>query len=392
MARRLITVLMLVMVLGAIAANAANNQQSGKYKSFTQFKNLVDGIDFFASNRAVINPLIKPASETIAKLKALLGENLPRGAVFICSTLEQKDSIYEPQVLKMGYGWTITVTTAEMRAQEVLARIKSQMENEIPAEILDRIKSRMPEMAAQAEKQMVSTAVQQIAYAVLQTSLAKGLQFRSSRLDDMGKSPLPDWLDIGIAAYASGVNANLAFLQQNMDQTFPLEDIVTMSRPFVASAILAATTGNGGGGGGFPSNSMRAGGPEAGGGPPAGMMMGGMGAMMGRGQGGFGGGPGMGQRPGGSRSLSKDEQDRMLFDGQAATFFMFLLEKVGIEKVRELIRFTLEGKESIEFISREDVLGNDWKQIESQWSEWVKAQKPDTTFGPGPQGMMSKTS
>jgi len=58
--------------------------------------------------------------------------------------------------------------------------------------------------------------------------------------------------------------------------------------------------------------------------------------------------------------------------------------------VKELIRFTLEGKESVEFIGREDVLGNDWKRIESEWSEWVKAQKPDPAFGPGAQGIMGK--
>ncbi len=393
MVRPVIAVLMVAIALGVDTANA---QQAGGYKSFVQFKQTVAGIDFFASNRQVVAPFEKPAAEAMAKLRALLGDNLPQGAIFVCSTLQQKDSIYEPQVLKMGYGWTLTVTTAEMRSQEVLARIKSQMGDNIPAGILERVKNRMPEMAAEAEKQMVSSTIPQIAYAVLQTSLAKNLHYRSSRLDDMGKSPLPDWLDIGIAAFASGVNPNLAFLQQSMDQTFPIEDIISMSRPFVASVLVSTSTststdqgssGNEGGGGFMARSGSGSGGPFDGQSPPAGGTM--MGGMPGRGQGGFGGG--MGQRSGGQRALSKDEQDRMLFDGQAATFFLFMIEKTGIEKVKALIRQTLEGKESREFISRTDVLGSDFEKIESDWSNWVKAQKPEKTFGPRAEASQNKT-
>ena len=103
-----------------------------------------------------------------------------------------------------------------------------------------------PEMMANAQKETISSVAQQIAYAVIQTLLNKELQYRSSRLEDMGKSPLPDWLDIGIASYASGVNTALSYLKQNMEQTFPIEDVLSMARPFVASA----SGQNGGGGGG----------------------------------------------------------------------------------------------------------------------------------------------
>lgn len=120
--------------------------------------------------------------------------------------------------------------------QEMMARMKAQMGRDIPAEIMDRLKSRLPDMAAEAEKQLVSTTTQQIAYAVLQTMLNKDFKFRSSRVDDVGKSPLPDWLDIGIASYASGAPVNVAYLQQHMDQTFPMEDVIAMSRPFMASS------------------------------------------------------------------------------------------------------------------------------------------------------------
>ncbi len=385
MVRPIIVFLILTILVGP-GVDAVSAGEIGRYKDFIQFKQLVPGVDFFASNRQAVVPFEKPVAEAVTKLRQLLGDNLPKGAIFICSTLKQKDSIYEPQVLKMGYGWSLTVITPEMRTQEMLARIKSQMGNEIPAEILERVKSRMPEMAAQAEKQMVNSTVQQVAYAVLQTSLAKNLQYRSSRLDDMGKSPLPDWLDIGIAAYASGINQNLSFLQQNMDQTFPIEDVITMSRPFVASSIDQASGGGsfmGRQGGGAEGSSNNLGPPQ--GGMPAGMMMGG---MSGRGQGGFG--PGTGQRGGGQKVLSKDEQDRILFDGQSATFFLYLLEKVGIEKVKELIRYTLEGNESRDFIARQDVLGPDFERIESDWSNWVKAQKAQATFGPLPEAAKSK--
>ena len=194
--------------------------------------------------------------------------------------------MYEPKVLRSGYGWSLTAETPEVRAQAMLERIKSQMGGEVPAEIRDRMQKMQPEMMANAESQMVSSVTQQIAYAVMQTLLNKELQYRSSRLDDMGKSPLPDWLDIGIASYVSGVNTALPYLKQNMDQTFPIEDVLSMARPFVASS----SGQNGGGGNG------RSGGGNSGGnfgGAPGGGMPGG-------GQGGFpGGGRGMGGFPGG---------------------------------------------------------------------------------------------
>lgn len=369
------TVLSLLVIFGTARAEA---QDTAAFKNFTSFRQIVPGIDFFASNRQLVSPFEKPAAETMAKLKTLLGPSLPKGAIFICSTMQQKDSIYEPRVLKAGYGWTLTAATPEMRSQEMMARIKSQMGGgQIPAEIADRIRSRIPEMTAQFEKQTVSVTSQQIAYAVTQSLLAKDYQFRSSRLDDMGKSPLPDWLDIGIAAYASGYDTNLSFLQQHMDQTFPLEDLLSMARPFVASS-----SDQGGGGGGNR-------GASSGDGANRGGMGGGMGGMGGgnpgigqgfpgggsggRGQGGFGGG---GQRDRGQRVPPKDEQDRMLFDGQSSTFFTYVLNKFGLEKMKELLKQAQDGKESREYIIRNDVLGPDFEKIEADWSDWVKALKP----------------
>ncbi len=65
----------------------------------------------------------------------------------------------------------------------------------------------------------------------------------------------------------------------------------------------------------------------------------------------------------------------MLFDGQATTFFSFLLEKIGIDKVKELVKQAQEGKESREYLSKPDVLGPDFGKIEEAWTAWVKAQK-----------------
>jgi hypothetical protein len=385
MVRPIIAAFLLIMTFGFGSAYA---QQPVAFKNFASFRGIVPGIDFYASNRQAISAYEKPASETITRLKKLFGENLPKGAIFVCSTLEQKDAVYEPKVLKSGYGWSLTAVTPAVRMQEIQARIKAQMGGQIPAEFLERMKKMPQDMAANAEKQMASTVTQQIAYAILQTMLDPDLQYRSSRLDDMSKSPLPDWLDIGIASFASGANNNVSFLQQNMEQTFPIEDVLSMARPFVASS--SGQNGGGGNGGGMPrfggSNGGSGGMPSGGAGGFSGRSMGGFpsGGMGGFGGGGFSGPPGGqgGQRGGPQRVMPKDEQDRMLFDSQSSTFFSYMLEKVGIEKMKELVKEAVNGKESWEYVSKPDVLGTDFEKIESDWVAWVKNQKSQgTMFG-----------
>jgi hypothetical protein len=394
MIRLIFAVLVFVATLGA---NFSYAQQAVHFKNFVTFKQLVPGIDFFASNRQAVAPYEKPAAEVMMRLKSLFKDDLPKGAIFICSNLAQKDAVYEPVVLKKGYGWTLTAVTSEVRMQEVMERMKAQMAQmggNIPAEIRQRLQNRQPtEMMANAEKQMVDSMVQNIAYAVLQSMLGENIQFRSSRVDDVGKSPLPDWLDIGIAAYASNSKSSLTYLQQNMEQTFSLEDVLSMSRPFVA---VSSDQGGGGrnrggdsdggqgmprmnGGGGFPSGGFPGGGMPGGGMPGGGFPGGGMAQGTGRTGGGAGRGgfSGNGGGPNGmQRNLPKDEQDRMLFDGQSSTLFAYLIEKAGIEKIRELIQYVREGKESREFIITPEVLGPDFEKIEGDWAAWVKSQKP----------------
>jgi len=54
---------------------------------------------------------------------------------------------------------------------------------------------------------------------------------------------------------------------------------------------------------------------------------------------------------------------------------MYLMERVGIEKVKQLISHAQEGKESRDFISQTDVLGPNFSKIEEDWTGWVKALK-----------------
>jgi hypothetical protein len=384
MIRPIITALVLFATLSIESTQA---QQTVTFKRFVPFKQIVADIDFYASSRQVIAPYEKPVAEAVAKLKTLFGMSIPKGAIYICSSLEQKDAIYEPMVLKAGYSWIISVNTPDVRIQETMARMKSQMGGAIPAEILDRIKNRPQEMLADAEKQMVTTVNQQIAYAVLQTLLDKEIKYRSSRLDDMGKSPLPDWLDIGIAAYVSGAPYNISYLQQHMDQTFPLEDLIAMSRPFVASSS-GGSQGQGGRGGNDSGGMSRMGGGDGagqggfGGFGQGGMPQGGMpqGGFGGRGGGGNSGGNGA-QRGGNQRerNLPKDEQDRMLFDGQASTLFAYMIEKLGVEKVKVLVKQAVEGKESREFFVQPDVFGSNFAKTEADWAEYAKALKAPQT-------------
>jgi hypothetical protein len=419
MLRPIITVLVLILALNA---NLIAVEQSG-FKNFKSFRDAAIGIDFFASSKQDVEPYEKPAAEAISKLKTLLGENLPKGAIFICSTLTQKDSVYEPMVLKSGYGWSLTVETSAVmmqRMQEQMKQMTAMMKaqgGEVPAQMsqmANRMKSSMsPDMAAQAEKRMASELVQKIAYAVIQTSQDSALQYRSSRVDDMGKSPLPDWLDIGISSYAVGTLSNLSYLQQHLDETFPIEDVLSMSRPFVDSTgggsgrsggsgfggMSGMGAGGSGGFSGMPGGGMPTGAMGGmGGGMPSGgfggMPPGAMGGMPGGGMGNFGGMPSAGstgngssgrsmgnsgggnsQRGGMQRNISKDQQDRMLFDGQASTFFAYLIEKIGMDKVKGMINQVQGGKQCWDYLVQDSVLGNNFQKIEEDWINWVKAQQ-----------------
>jgi hypothetical protein len=231
------------------------------------------------------------------------------------------------------------------------------MGDNIPEEIQQRLNASLREAAATVDPQSVSNMSRNIAWGVLQAMMNdENFQFRASRVEDVAKSPLVDWLDVAIGAYVSGDRSAVRYLQENLDMAFPLEDVLFMARPFVNTA----TTGGGGGGQGMPK-----------------IMIGGEG---GGGQGGRQGGQGQAKsKPEGGgappqRTMSKDEQDRMLFDGQAISFFDYFMEKFGIEKIRELIGFASEGNESWDFVVRPEMLGRDFSKIEPDVNEWIMKQ------------------
>ncbi|MDR0842354.1 MAG: hypothetical protein LBP68_02920 [Acidobacteriota bacterium] len=394
MCRFLLPALLLVALMATSGADSAN-AQAVSFKNFNSFQNIVPGVDFFASNRQTVAPYEKAAGEALTRLKGLFDDDLPTGAIFICSNLAQKDSLYEPMVLKRGYAWVLISVTSEVRMQEMLERVKSRIGDNMPEEMRRRMSSPPRDMMANVEQQAANTMSLDIAYAVLQSMLGgENFHYRSNRVEDVGKSPLPDWLDIGIAAYASDNKSAIRYLRDNIDQAFSIEDVISMSRPFVGSTseqgggFPGGGDGDGGGmpqmGGGFPGGGFPGGGqgmPQMGGGFPAGGFP--EGGFPGGGAAGGqtrskakskpqGGNGGEGNMP--QRNLSKSEQDRMLFDGQSITFFDFFLEKYGVGKMKELIQFVREKNETREYIIRPDVLGDDFSKIEAGWSEWLNAQ------------------
>ena len=367
--RRLLVTLLIVLVL---APGMALSQNAAAFKNFNRYSGLAPGVDFFAGSKAAVSPFTQPVADARQRLESLLGSNLPKGAIFVCSSMQQKDSVWEPRALKMGYGWVLTVLTPEAQMDEFISRFK-QMGVDIPPERLERMRSRM----GQPGGGPVMAPTREMAHAILQVMLAPEKPYRSTRLDDVGRSPLPDWLDMAIAAYAGGGPTGVGYLQQHVDEIFTLDDMLTMSRPFVAPTVAQSPGGfvmrQGGGASGGSGGGGASEGPAMGGAPMTAPMPapGGQGGSAGS----AAGAPG--RTGGGFPGLSKDQQDRLLFDSQAAVFFGYLMEKIGAEKTRDLISWARERKEPRDFLARPDVLGPDFDKIEQEWAAWVKAQKPD---------------
>ena len=358
-----------VAVMMISAASASAQPQTDNFtKNFKNFKDISIGVDFYAGSKSDVIPFEKLVAEARRRLSVFLGNDLASGAVVICSTLEQKDSVSEAKLLRRGYRWVLIELTAEANAQQVRARIRAESGGQVPAAVSQRFQNPSPEMKAAGDARFVSSVVQRMAYATIMTTLAPDRPFRASRVDDMARSPLPDWLDVGLASYAvGGPGFNLRFLKERIEEAFPLEDVLTMSRPFVAP-------GTGGGGGGQASFVQAAPGGAGGGGarvemssPPAG------------GQAGAGGGGG--RQRGGGMNLSKDVQDRMMFDAEASTFFSYLVAKAGVEKTRGIVSLSLENKDSLDVLGRSDALDKDLEKVEQDWQAWVKQQQAD-----GPPG------
>jgi hypothetical protein len=345
------------------------SQSSNFTKNFNVYKDTASGVDFYAASRADSAPFEKPVAEARRRLVPFLGTDLAPGAIVICSTLEQKDTVSEPRMLRMGYRWVLIELTPEAAAQQTLARIKGQMGGELPAGLAERLRNRNKEMKAAGDDRLVSSTVQRMAYATIMTTLSPDTPFRGSRVEDMARSPLPDWIDIGLASYAvGGPGFNVRFLREHIEEAFPLEDVLTISRPFVAPDF-------GGSGGGGPAVFVQAA-PGGGGGgdarmeaqyPPPGAQSGATGGNRTRG--------------GGAMTLSKDVQDRMMFDAEASSFFSYLIEKAGVEKVKEIVRQCADTKDSLDVLTQSGAVDKDIEKVEQDWQSWFKDQKAD-----GPPG------
>jgi hypothetical protein len=375
---------------------AQENPFSKNFKFFK--KDGAPGIDYFAENQNDIEPYIKPVVEARAKIGDFLGKELSRGAIFVCSTVAQKDAVYDVKIFKSGYKWYLIQLTPEGQREERAARQQAAAAQRQAAASAgqdqgvgqdqagqrgggqrggqDQAGQRgggqrggqdqggrggmgnpSPEMRAAQEARAAGTLAMQMGYATLMTTLDDDLYYRVSRVEDVGKSPLVDWLDIGLVAYATGTsNTYLKFLQDNLESAFAIEDVLSMNRPFVVQQ-------DSGSGGGNPGMAMMGGGGDRG-------QAGGGGAGGGGRSGAAGGGRG-------NAPLPKDVQDRQLFDGQAATFFNYLIEKVGIDKAKEVVRQNMKGKEAITVV--ESFLGSDFDKVEKDWQTWVKTLKPPDT-------------
>ncbi len=336
-------------------------------KSFKQFKDVAPRVDFFAASQKEVTPFEKPVREAMQRLGNFLGKDVPKGAIFVCSSQEQKDAVYEPRVIKMGYQWLLTILTPEANAQAQIERLRAQMGNELPPNVLERIQSQNPEMRASMETRMVNNTVQQMGFALLQAALAPSQQFRSSRIEDIGRLPMADWLEIGLVNHAAGVGPNMGFLQPRLQEAFPLDDLLSMSRPFVAPTVGDS------GGGAFMIRMGPAGGAGSPGGPPAGGNPGGLPGMGG--QGGQGGGQGRQGGGGGGRNMPKDQQDRMTFDAQAIALFNYVIEKAGMEKAKEMFQLNRGGTDPRAILTGEGFFGSDLDKTEKEWHTWIQAQK-----------------
>ncbi len=362
--------IVLQVTLLLMSCSSVYSQTDNFNKHFKKYNEPFNNIDFYASSRSDIMPFEKPLQDAVKRLVEFLDVELTKGAIVICTTADQKDSVSEARLLKMGYRWVLIQLTPEASAQQMMDQIKSQMGGQLPPGMSERIRNLPPEMKAAGIARLVATTVQRAAFAILTTTLNPAKEFRPTRVDDMGRSPLADWLDIGLASYAAGPDSyNLRFLQRRVEEAFPLEDMLTMSRPFVPPGTGGGPGGEGGGAvirRGESGGNESQGGPQ--GGPPrpegAAPQM-----MIGRMEGG-------GERRGpDGASMPKDMQDRMTFDAEAASFFSYILQKLGTEKIKMIIRANLEKRETSELLAAGDMLGADWEKTEREWQSWVREQK-----------------
>lgn len=372
-------------------------QENPFTKNFKLFKDVTPGVDFYASNQSDIEPFVKPVSGVRKEIASYLGTDLTKGAIFVCSTVAQNDSVYDVRAFKLGYKWYLIQLTPEAQREQRQARQQAMAAQAAQAgQSGDQagrggqggqrtgqgqggqrggqdqaggrggqrggLGSQSPDMRAAQMARAATSIATSVGYASVMTTLNPDKPYRVSRLDDMSRSPLVDWLDIGLVAHAMGNwAANLKFLQDHLEETFALDDVLAMNRPFVAQQMDSSGGGGGGSRGVDPGAAQAMG---SGGNP---------GIMATGGGGGQGGGGGRGGA-GAARVLPKDQQDRLLFDAQAATFFAYLIEKAGADKAKNVVQQNMKGTEALTVV--QSYLGSDLEKVEQEWLTWIKAQKP----------------
>ena len=75
-----------------------------------------------------------------------------------------------------------------------------------------------------------------------------------------------------------------------------------------------------------------------------------------------------------------------MFDSQAAALFSYLLQKRGIDKVRDLANAGRKGEDLRAILMTPEWLGGDLDKAESEWFAWIRAQKTESQ---GPIRMIS---
>src|SRR5262249_16286243 len=108
-----------------IVLGAVSSQDDSFSKTFKKFKDVIPGVDFFAGREGERAPFEKPITEAREKLAVFLGDDLAKGAIVVCSQLEQKDFVNEIKLVRTGYRWVLIQLTPEAANQQMLANMKS---------------------------------------------------------------------------------------------------------------------------------------------------------------------------------------------------------------------------------------------------------------------------
>ena len=346
-------------------------------KTLLTFSGLIPGVDMFSSEKELLKPFVSPLTEGMIRLKELMGTDLPKGAFILCNSVAEKDSVSDERYIRQGYRWIITELTPEATRQQRLEMMKARFAAQgqpIPEQMIARFASSDPKENERNLLRQTSRVVSRASLAAVSMLLQPDKAFRSSRIEDLSRSPLGDWLDVGISNYVSrNTLAAVGWTKQRIEEVYSLEDLFQMNEPFVVSSVSSGTGGVGrgngasGGGAGDGSSGNSRGNPAGATGAIPEMRIFSAGSA-----GGDSGGPGGGR---GRMQMPQEMIDKMNFDNQSTLVFAYFMETLGSEKMKDLIKLSREGKEVGPILEKAEYFGKALAEIEKNWLEWVKAQK-----------------